>query len=250
MALSMEVSPDGRSVEGADVVADVINPPNHAGSLLGFCSQCMVAGAFVVYRIFGAGGDPGLRSQVVDRLSRMAAMDTVGQNTHRYGRRLWICAGDLRHCEQLYVKLTLVFSQVERNLGIKGHPMTIRVVRLGSKRSKHEGLRIGTVRRPPRGIPKSDFASQNWYDVWLPNIAPTAELMQIGRAVKSDKEWAVFAKKYRTEMANPEKSRIIDLLAALSRQSNFSVGCYCENEARCHRSILRELLAERGAKFA
>ncbi|BBO73995.1 hypothetical protein DSCW_14120 [Desulfosarcina widdelii] len=128
--------------------------------------------------------------------------------------------------------------------------MTIRIVRLGSDRYKNEGLRIGTVRRPPRGIPKSEFSTQNWYDVWLPNVAPTNELMKIGQAVKTEKDWIAFARKYRSEMKNPEKSRIIDLLAALSHNSNISVGCYCENESRCHRSILKELLAERGAKIA
>ena len=128
--------------------------------------------------------------------------------------------------------------------------MTIRIVRLGTKRSKDEGLRIGTVRRPPRGVPKSEHASQNWYDVWLPNIAPSPELMKLGRTAETDKDWAFFVKKYRKEMANPEKSRILDLLAALSHGTDFSVGCYCEDAARCHRSILRELLAERGAKLA
>ncbi len=127
--------------------------------------------------------------------------------------------------------------------------MTIRIVRLGTERSRGEGLRIGTVRRPPRGVPKSEFASQNWYDVWLPNVAPTAELMKLGRAAETDKAWAAFTKKYRAEMADPEKSRILDLLAALSHQTNLSVGCYCEDEMRCHRSILRELLTERGAKL-
>jgi uncharacterized protein YeaO (DUF488 family) len=127
--------------------------------------------------------------------------------------------------------------------------MTIRIVRLGTNRSRGEGLRIGTVRRPPRGVPKSEYASQNWYDVWLPNVAPTSELMKLGRAAESEKEWAAFVRKYRAEMANPEKNRILDLLAALSYNSNISVGCYCENEARCHRSILYELLAERGAKL-
>ena len=127
--------------------------------------------------------------------------------------------------------------------------MTIKIVRLGSERSPKEGLRIGTVRRPPRGVPKSEYASQNWYDVWLPNIAPTSELMKMGRAAKTEKDWISFAKKYRSELKNPEKSRIIDLLAALSHNSNISVGCYCENEERCHRSILKDLLNERGAKF-
>lgn len=127
--------------------------------------------------------------------------------------------------------------------------MPVRIVRLGSSRYEEEGLRIGTVRRPPRGVPKSDYASQNWYDVWLPNVSPTPELMKLGQAVKTEKDWTSFAKKYRAEMKNPEKSRILDLLAALSHHADFSVGCYCENEARCHRSILRALLAERGAKI-
>lgn len=127
--------------------------------------------------------------------------------------------------------------------------MAIRVVRLGTDRSPGEGLRIGTVRRPPRGVPKSEFASQNWYDVWLPDISPTAELMKLGQAAESEKQWAAFVRKYRTEMANPEKSRILDLLTALSHRTNLSVGCYCENEARCHRSVLSALLAERGAKL-
>ncbi len=128
--------------------------------------------------------------------------------------------------------------------------MTIRIVRLGAERSKGEGLRIGTVRRPPRGVPKSDFATRNFYDVWFPNLAPTAELMKLGQAAETDKAWAAFVRKYRSEMKSPEKSRELDLLAALSHDSNFSVGCYCENETRCHRSILRQLLAERGAKLA
>ena len=127
--------------------------------------------------------------------------------------------------------------------------MSIRVVRLGTKRLNKEGLRIGTVRRPPRGVPKNEYASQNWYDVWLPNVAPTAELMKLGRAAESEKDWTAFVRKYRAEMADPEKSRVLDLLAALSHGTNFSVGCYCENEARCHRSVLRELLAKRGAEL-
>ena len=125
--------------------------------------------------------------------------------------------------------------------------MSIRIVRLGTARAPDEGLRIGTVRRPPRGVPKSEFASQDWYDVWYPNLAPSAETMQLGQAVASDKDWAAFRKKYRAEMAQADASRSLDLLAALSHGSQLSVGCYCENEARCHRSLLRELLAERGA---
>ena len=127
--------------------------------------------------------------------------------------------------------------------------MTIRIVRLGTKRNEDEGLRLGTVRRPPRGIPKSEFATQNWYDVWLPNVAPSIELMRLGKNAKSDKEWTVFVRKYRAEMADPEKRRILDLFAALSHDTNLSVGCYCKNEVRCHRSVLREMLTEIGAKL-
>ncbi|MGE5894776.1 MAG: DUF488 domain-containing protein [bacterium] len=127
--------------------------------------------------------------------------------------------------------------------------MAIRIVRLGTERARGEGPRIGTVRRPPRGVPRSEYASQNWYDVWLPNVAPSPELMKLGKAAESEKDWAVFLKKYRAEMADPEKSRILDLLAVLSHSANFSAGCYCENEKRCHRSVLRQLLAERGAKL-
>ena len=127
--------------------------------------------------------------------------------------------------------------------------MAVRVVRLGSQRVEGEGTRIGTVRRPPRGVPKAEFASQNWYDVWLPNLAPSVETMKLGQEAKTPAQWAKFIKKYRAEMATPENSHAIELLATLSHQSNFSVGCYCENEAHCHRSVLRELLAERGAKL-
>jgi uncharacterized protein YeaO (DUF488 family) len=131
--------------------------------------------------------------------------------------------------------------------------MSIRIVRLGSTRADNEGTRIGTVRRPPRGVPKAAFAAQNWYDVWYPNLAPSVETMKLGlhaqNAPDSDRDWAAFVKKYRAEMALPEASRTLDLLAALSAHSQFSVGCYCEDEARCHRSILRSLLAERGARI-
>lgn len=127
--------------------------------------------------------------------------------------------------------------------------MAIRIVRLGTPRAKGEGLRIGTVRRPPRGVPKSEYATQNWYDTWLPNLAPTPELVKLGHATATDREWAAFGKKYRAEMTDPEKSRVLDLLAALSHQTSFSVGCYCADEARCHRSVLRVLLAERGAEL-
>ena len=127
--------------------------------------------------------------------------------------------------------------------------MVVRVIRLGSKRLKDEGTRIGTVRRPPRGVPKSAFASQDWYDVWFPNLAPSVETMKAGQAAATPREWLAFLKKYRGEMATPGNSRTLDLLAALSQQANFSVGCYCEDESRCHRSILRALLIEKGAKI-
>ena len=128
--------------------------------------------------------------------------------------------------------------------------MAIRIVRLGMARSANEGLRIGTVRRPPRGVPKTEFASQDWYDVWYPNLAPSVETMKLGQAVESDKDWAAFSKKYKAEMNEPDASRNLDLLAALSHNTNFAMGCYCENEARCHRSLLRGLLQERGASIA
>lgn len=125
--------------------------------------------------------------------------------------------------------------------------MSVHIIRLGSDRAPGEGLRIGTVRRPPRGVPKSEYASQNWFDVWFPNLAPSPETVKLAQEAKTDKEWAVFVKKYRAEMATPDNSRTLDLLAALSHQTNFSVGCYCADESRCHRSVLRSLLAERGA---
>jgi uncharacterized protein YeaO (DUF488 family) len=126
----------------------------------------------------------------------------------------------------------------------------IRVVRLGTSRAPSEGLRIGTVRRPPRGVPKSAFSKQNWYDVWLPDLAPSEALVKIGQRAEDEKDWTAFARKYRKEMASPARSRVLDLLAALSHHSNLSVGCYCEDEARCHRSVLRRLLAEHGAHLA
>jgi len=125
--------------------------------------------------------------------------------------------------------------------------MSVRVVRLGTPRVAGEGTRIGTVRRPPRGVPKTEFSSQNWYDVWFPNLAPSVETMKLGQAAASPAQWAAFARKYRAEMAAPGPARDLDLLAALSHAANFSVGCYCEHEARCHRSILKQLLADRGA---
>jgi uncharacterized protein YeaO (DUF488 family) len=126
--------------------------------------------------------------------------------------------------------------------------MVVRVVRLGSPRTEGEGTRIGTVRRPPRGVPKAEFASQDWYDVWFPTLAPSAETMKLGQAASTPAQWAAFIKKYRSEMAGPEAGHALSLLAAMSKRGNFSVGCYCENEAHCHRSVLRALLVERGAE--
>lgn len=128
--------------------------------------------------------------------------------------------------------------------------MAVRIVRLGSPRTKGEGLRVGTVRRPPRGVPKDEFASQDWYDVWFPNLAPSAETVKLGQAAATPAEWTTFKRAYRKEMASPDARHALELLAALSHRTDFSVGCYCEDEAHCHRSVLRELLAEHGADVA
>jgi uncharacterized protein YeaO (DUF488 family) len=125
--------------------------------------------------------------------------------------------------------------------------MTVRIVRLGSPRGRAEGLRIGTVRRPPRGVPKREFASRDFYDVWLPNLAPSEGLLKRALQATDERAWRSFARSFRLEMKRPEAGRVLDLLAALSRDTDFSVGCYCVDEARCHRSILRALLEERGA---
>jgi uncharacterized protein YeaO (DUF488 family) len=125
--------------------------------------------------------------------------------------------------------------------------MAVRIVRLGTERVRNEGLRIGTVRRPPRGVPRSRFASDDWYDVWLPQLAPAAETIRLARGGDSARRWAAFARRYRAEMAAPDNIRLLDLLAALSHTTSFSVGCYCADESRCHRSILRRLLVDRGA---
>ncbi|HYT16573.1 MAG TPA: DUF488 family protein [Burkholderiales bacterium] len=121
-------------------------------------------------------------------------------------------------------------------------------MRLGTPRTEGEGVRIGTVRLPPRAVPKREYASRNWYDVWLPILAPSRETMKLAQAVRTPAQWAKFAKRYRAEMNKPEANHAIELLAALSHHTNFSVGCYCEDEARCHRSLLRRLLTEKGAK--
>ena len=128
--------------------------------------------------------------------------------------------------------------------------MSVRIVRLGSPRIPGEGTRIGTVRRPPRGVSKARFASQDWYDVWFPNLAPSVETMKLGRAAASAADWAAFAKRYEAEMSRPEAKHDLALLSALSHSADFSVGCYCEREDRCHRSILRRLLARNGARIA
>lgn len=129
--------------------------------------------------------------------------------------------------------------------------MSVRVVRLGTARRRGEGVRVGAVRRPPRGVAKADYARRNFYDVWLPELSPSAQWVSWALSEPwTDKRWARYARNYRKEMAEPSRQRLIGLLAALSRSSDFSVGCYCEREDRCHRSLLREMLVERGAKLA
>lgn len=128
--------------------------------------------------------------------------------------------------------------------------MAIRIVRLGSPRVRGEGIRIGTVRRPPRGVPKTDWAKRNFYDTWLPELAPSEALLKVARASETDAEWKAFTRRYRAEMSKPEPQHLLALLAALSQTTDFSVGCYCENEQRCHRSILRDLLTAHAARLA
>lgn len=128
--------------------------------------------------------------------------------------------------------------------------MAIRIVRLGTARAYDEGLRIGTVRRPPRGVPKSAYASQNWYDVWYPVLAPSPETVKLGQEARTAQDRSRFARRYRAEMRAPDAAHTIELLAALSQRTDFSIGCYCADESRCHRAVLRELLAEKGAKLA
>ena len=128
--------------------------------------------------------------------------------------------------------------------------MPIAVVRLGSPRAPTEGLRLGTVRRPPRGVPKHLIATRDYYDVWLPILAPSQELVRFALAARDERSWRTFARRYRGEMNKPDAARVLDLVAALSHQTSFSLGCYCEDESRCHRSILRTLLVERGAEIS
>lgn len=127
--------------------------------------------------------------------------------------------------------------------------MAIRVVRLGAPRIPGEGLRLGTVRRPPRGVPKSDYALRDFYDVWLPELAPSEELVKIALSAPNERQWQTFVRRYRAEMKQPAASRLLGLLAAFSQRAAFSVGCYCPDEARCHRSILKTLLEEHGARL-
>jgi uncharacterized protein YeaO (DUF488 family) len=128
--------------------------------------------------------------------------------------------------------------------------MSVRIVRLGSPRRPGEGLRIGTVRRPPRGVAKNQFAAGNWYDVWFPNLSPSADTLKVGQGAETPRQWAAFERKYRAEMAAAPAKHDVELLAALSHTADFSVGCYCEDERHCHRSILKQLLAEQGAAIA
>jgi uncharacterized protein YeaO (DUF488 family) len=128
--------------------------------------------------------------------------------------------------------------------------MSIRIVRLGTPRSSDEGLRVGTVRRPPRGVAKEKLARDDWYDVWLPQLAPSADLLKQAQSATTPSEWQAFIRKYRKEMSAPDNTRLLTLLATLSQATNLAVGCYCADEAHCHRSVLRELLAEQGATFA
>jgi uncharacterized protein YeaO (DUF488 family) len=150
--------------------------------------------------------------------------------------------GELGWRQVLCVRERQVAQQPEQVI------LVVRVVRLGSARMTNEGTRMGTVRRPPRGVPKSEFAAQDWYDVWYPNLAPSAELVVQGRQAKTEGEWRAFAKRYRAEMSTPQNSRTLDVLAVLSQHANFSVGCYREDASRCHRSVLRALLKQGGAK--
>jgi len=127
--------------------------------------------------------------------------------------------------------------------------MAIRVVRLGTPRTRGEGLRLGTVRRPPRGVPKTEYASRDFYDVWLPELAPSEELVKLALGSREDRQWQLFVRRYRAEMKRPAAARLLGLLAALSQETALSVGCYCADETRCHRSVLRALLAEHGARL-
>lgn len=160
----------------------------------------------------------------------------------------------LNKCNRNHLELSFILIQRKPSFRVlsfrKLLTMSIRIVKLGSPRLGDEGVRIGTVRRPPRGVPRSEFAIRDWYDVWFPNLAPSLETMKLGLVSVSDRDWATFTKQYRNEMRKPAAVHDIELLAALSKSTNFSVGCYCESEDRCHRSILRGLLLRAGADVA
>jgi uncharacterized protein YeaO (DUF488 family) len=142
-----------------------------------------------------------------------------------------------------------LLNLVKRNAREKKElEMAVRIVRLGTDRTEGEGIRIGTVRRPPRGVPKSKYASGNWYDVWFPTLAPSPETMKLAKTAQTEKQRNSFLRKYKAEMATPEIGRTLELLAAFSRQTDFSIGCYCGDERFCHISVLRDLLLERGAE--
>jgi uncharacterized protein YeaO (DUF488 family) len=128
--------------------------------------------------------------------------------------------------------------------------VAIAIIRLGTERHDGEGLRLGTVRRPPRGVPKREYATRNYYDVWLPTLAPSQALLQEWKVMQDERQWKAFTRKFRAEMRQPHAAKLLDLLAALSHQTNLAIGCYCKDESRCHRSLLRELLAARGASLA
>jgi uncharacterized protein YeaO (DUF488 family) len=127
--------------------------------------------------------------------------------------------------------------------------MSLRIVRLGTARGRGEGLRIGAVRRPPRGVPRNQYQAQNWYDAWLPELAPSVGAVKLAQSASTERQWRTFVRRYRAELAVPEKARLLKLLAALSRRTNFSIGCYCDDESRCHRSVLRALFREQGAQL-
>jgi uncharacterized protein YeaO (DUF488 family) len=159
-----------------------------------------------------------------------------------------LCEGAARRADQDGRKAAPALGLALCLCKVRGMP--IRIVRLGTPRTAAEGTRIGTVRRPPRGVPKARFAADDWYDVWFPLLAPSVPTMKLAQAAATPAQWAAFARKYRAEMAEPAALHALNLLAALSRSSAFSVGCYCADAARCHRSLLRELLHERGADLA
>jgi len=162
--------------------------------------------------------------------------------------------GDGRPASERHATVATVWHRIQNRRLTRAleerHTMSIRIVRLGSPRVPDEGLRLGTVRRPPRGVPKAEFASRDFYDVWVPDLAPSEPLLKQALGAESEREWKTFVRRYRAEMKRPEADRLLALLAALSHRTDFSVGCYCADESRCHRSVLRELLNDHGADVA